>query len=164
MASRKSAYQLSLKREDNNGWPCSLDEALFNRNRTEYIAQRNQIFFPHQGISKISSTNLVDTWENGTRLPLLTSQDVSADIDFRASTIGVSSHCRPMPTECALRPSGPQGSYTSFNCSENFWGVFNKTPLSDNNATLIDPDVPPLAVKTSKNLQYVHPCQRNSEY
>lgn len=155
---------LSLKREDNRGWPCSLDGALIDRNVTEYIAQRNQIFFLHQGISKISSIDLVDTWENGTRLALLTPQDVNANIDFRASTIGLSSYCRPITTECALRPTGPQGSYASFNCSENFWGVLNKTPLSDNNATAIDPDVPPLAFKTSKNLQYVHPRHRNSEY
>jgi hypothetical protein len=86
-------------------------------------------------------------------LALLTAHDVSAAIDFRASTIGVSSHCRPITTGCSLQPTGPQGSYAKFNCSENFWGILNKTPLSDNNATAVDPDVPPLAFKNSKNLQ-----------
>lgn len=152
---------LSMRREDNYGWPCSLDEALISQNLTEFVAQRNQIFYLSQGISQVSNIELVDAWGNGTRVALLTPQDVSANIDFRASTIGVSAHCRPITTECALRPTGPQGSYASFNCSENFWGVLNETPLLSNNASAIDPDVPPLAFKSSKNLQYVYVRYRN---
>jgi hypothetical protein len=155
---------LSVKRADNSGWPCSLDMALIAKNLTEFVAQQNQIFFLHEGISQVSNIELVDAWENGTRLALLTPQDVSANIDFRASTIGVSAHCRPITTACALRSTGPRGSYAGFNCSENFWGVLNETPLSDNNATAVDPDVPPLAFKSSKNLQYVHVRYRNSSY
>lgn len=77
------------------------------------------------------------------------------DIDYRAETIGVSSQCRPITTQCDMRQGGPSNMYTLFNCSEWFWGVLGKAPnLSEiTGIKPDDPNVPLLGYKPAPNLQ-----------
>ena len=143
---------LSLNREENEGWPCSIDLTLAQTNYTEFVARQNQIFYLQHGISEISNIEAMNAdWEHQTCLALLTSRGVEPNVDFRTSTIGVTAQCQPITTECEMKSTGPADAYMSFNCSDNFWGVLNKLP--PNNISIVDPDVPPLAFKWSKNLQ-----------
>jgi hypothetical protein len=141
---------LAMKREENSWEPCSVDLSL---DTTQFQEGQNSIFFLQHGISNISSIELVDAGNHDGSFALLTPQGVAANVDYRTSSIGVSAHCSPITSKCAMKPSGPEGGYTSFNCSENFWGVLGKAPLEVINGSAVDPDVPPLAFKWSENLQ-----------
>jgi hypothetical protein len=144
-----------LMNRETNGWlPCSED---FSLNITQFQAEQNSILFLQHGTSKVSSVELINIDEiHDNFSALLIAQDVSANTDYRASTIGVYAKCSPITSRCAMSPTGdPLEDYTRFNCSENFWGVLNKPPLQTTNASAVDPDVPPLAFKWSRNLQSV---------
>src|SRR5438046_10275140 len=84
------------------------------------------------------------------------SEDLSNNIDYRASTIGVSTQCRPLTVHCKLNGAGPGGRYTQFNCTNNFWGMLGKPPNITTviNAKAEDPDLPPMAFKPVQSLQY----------
>lgn len=149
-----TAECLSMKRVDNYYLPCSRDVSLAAKNATEYIALQNQIFYLQHSTSDISNIATVfPDGEESNSIALLLPHGVKASIDYRATTIGVSARCRPITSQCAMLSSGPSGEYTNFNCSHNFWGVLNKATLKGSNNTAVDPDVPPLALKWSRNLQ-----------
>jgi hypothetical protein len=142
---------LTMRREENEWLPCSED---FSLDITQFQAAQNSIFFLQHGTSNISSIEVVDIAEKQySTLALLTAQGVATNVDYRTSSIGVSAQCSPITSKCAMKSSGPDGAYTNFNCSENFWGVMGEAPLQATNASAIDPDVPPLAFKWSQNLQ-----------
>lgn len=142
---------LSMSREQNYWEPCSVD---FNFNTFQRETAQNQMFFLQQGTSNVSNIEVVDAVRQpGADMAMLFAADVESNLDYRTSTIGVSAQCVPISSKCAMMKSGATGSYTSFNCSENFWGILNKDPASSTNISFVDPDLPPLAFKWSKNLQ-----------
>jgi hypothetical protein len=142
---------LSMSREQNYWEPCSID---INLDTFQRETAQNQMFFLQQGTSNVSIIEVVDAVRQPeTDMAMLFAADVQSNVDYRTSTIGVSAQCVPISSECAMKKSGPTGSYTSFNCSQNFWGILNKDPVSSTNISFVDPDVPPLAFKWSKNLQ-----------
>jgi len=126
----------------------------FNLDTLQRETTQNQMFFLQQGTSNVSSIEVIDAVRQPeTEIAMLFAADVQSNLDYRTSTIGVSAQCVPISSECAMKKSGVTGSYTSFNCSENFWGILNKDPASSTSISFVDPDVPPLAFKWSKNLQ-----------
>lgn len=144
---------LAMSREENAWLPCSQDLSF---NETQNQAAQNSIFFLQHGTSNVSMIELVGIVEaknQRSTLAVLTPQRVAANIDYRASSIGVSAQCSPITSSCAMHPSDPSGRSTSFNCSENFWGSITDTPSQVVNASAPNSDVPPLAFKWSNNLQ-----------
>ena len=140
-----------MSREQNYWEPCSMN---FNLDTLQRETTQNQMFFLQQGTSNVSSIEVIDAVRQPeTEIAMLFAADVQSNLDYRTSTIGVSAQCVPISSECAMKKSGVTGSYTSFNCSENFWGILNKDPASSTSISFVDPDVPPLAFKWSKNLQ-----------
>jgi hypothetical protein len=77
------------------------------------------------------------------------------EVDYRASTIGVSSQCVPITTKCNMRSDPTTELHTLFNCTDEFWGVLGAPP--NTTSTLVkalDPNVPGLAYKPASNLEY----------
>jgi hypothetical protein len=142
---------LAMSREENLYLPCSEDISL---DLAQWQADQNNIFFLQHGTSNVSSVALVNVAgiDDGT-LALLTAQGVDTNVDYRTSSIGVSVQCSPITSTCAMTPSGPDGGSTTFNCTENFWGVLNGVVSQNINSSAVDPNVPPLALKLSQNLQ-----------
>lgn len=142
---------LTMSRAENYYLPCSEDESL---DLAQWQADQNNIFFLQHGTSNVSSVALVNVAgiDDGA-LALLTAQGVDTNVDYRTSSIGVSVQCSPITSTCAMRPSGPEGGSTNFNCTDAFWGVLNGVVSQSINLSAVDPNVPPLALKLSQNLQ-----------
>jgi hypothetical protein len=146
-----SAECLAMNRELNFWEPCSMDLTLDSFQRE---TAQNQMFFLQQETSDISTIRLVGTTsEPEIDMALLVAADVPSSTDYRASTVRVSTQCVRISSGCEMKKSGVEGSYTSFNCSEKFWGILNKSPPSSTNVSFVDPDFPPLSFKWAKNLQ-----------
>lgn len=151
-----NAYCLRFHRSDNGGFPCSYDPQGLD---PDFVAQQNEVFRLQHNTSAVSQVQFVEdkTFAHGDLTILVPkTQSVQAGTDFRVSTIGVSSQCVPITSECNMRYSaGDQGLHTLFNCSKSFWGVLGKAPnVNDLNGDInIDPDVPPLGYKPAANLQ-----------
>jgi hypothetical protein len=150
-----SKYCLDFDRAQNYGFPCSMSEADPNA-----IAEQNEIFRLQHNSSSASEIRFVhiDHLLHGdVALLAPQSQSFSQDVDFRASTIGVSSQCIPITADCEMRYDTQYPYHTRFNCSDNFWGVLGKSPnISEVDGTFYPtPYVPPLGYKPAPNLQSV---------
>lgn len=147
---RTSEY-LSMSREPNY-WELSIMD--FSLHTFQYKATQNQTFLLQQGMSNVSSGKLVKkSPQLQNHMALLVAADLLPRTDYCASTVGVSAQCVPISSKCEMRKTGTAWSYTSFNCSEKFWGFLNKSAATINKLSFVDPDVPPLAFKWAKNLQ-----------
>jgi hypothetical protein len=150
-------YCLDFNRTQNLGFPCSYDPRGIDPN---FSAQQNELFYLQHNMSDTSEIRFVssNSLPHGDLALLVPqSQSIPPGIDFRASTIGVSSQCKPISTECDMRYGTDDGGYhTLFNCSENFWGILGKPPIIADIGGAIAPDasISDLAYKTAANLQY----------
>jgi hypothetical protein len=150
-----SQYCLDFDRAKNFGFPCSMSETDPNA-----VAEQNEIFHLQHNSSSASEIRFVhiDNLLHGdVALLAPQSQSFSQNVDFRASTIGVSSQCIPITKDCEMRYDTQYPSHTLFNCSDNFWGVLGKSPnISEVDGTFYPtPYVPPLGYKPAPNLQSV---------
>lgn len=150
-----SKYCLDFNRTENYGFPCSMSGTDPNA-----VAEQNEIFHLQHNSSSVSEIRFVHTdnlLHGDVALLVPQSQSFSQDVDFRASTIGVSSQCIPITADCDMRYDAQYSSHTLFNCSDNFWGVLGKSPnISEvNGAFYPAPYVPPLGYKPAPNLQSV---------
>jgi hypothetical protein len=148
-------YCLDFNRTENYGFPCSMSETDPNA-----VAEQNEIFHLQHNSSSASEIRFVHTdnlLHGDVALLVPQSQSFSQDVDFRASTIGVSSQCISITADCEMRYDTQYSYHTLFNCSENFWGVLGKAPnISEVDGTFYPtPYVPPLGYKPAPNLQSV---------
>lgn len=158
---------LSVNRIENDGMPCTYDALGTNTNRVEEDMERFYLQHNSSTHSRIQVTEMDAS--TGEQLALLVplEENIPLNIDFRASTIGISAQCPFITPSCDMRLattnfSSPDSLYTVFNCSSAFYGVLGKSPelidistsLQPGDVVATDPDVPPLAYKPSANLQY----------
>jgi hypothetical protein len=148
-------YCLDFHRTENHGFPCSLGETDPNA-----VAEQNEMFHLQHSSSSASEIRFVHTdnlLHGDVALLVPQSQSFSQNIDFRASTIGVSSQCNSISADCEMRYDMQHSYHTLFNCSDNFWGVLGKSPnISEVDSTFYPtPYVPPLGYKPAPNLQSV---------
>jgi hypothetical protein len=152
-----SQYCLDFDRIENIGFPCSYNITIDDPNAA---AQVNEIFYLQHNESRTSEIRRISNPElpHGDLAILMPQmQNLSPDIDFRASTIGVSTQCRPITSKCDMRITNPGvWTHTGFNCSSGFFGVLGKSPNISEFITGFtpDPDLPPLEFKPAPNLQY----------
>jgi hypothetical protein len=149
-----SKFCLDFNRAENGGLPCSL------ASDPNAVAEQNEIFHLQHNSSSASEIRFVHTdnlLHGDVALLVPQSQSFSQDVDFRASTIGVSSQCISISTDCEMRYDTQYSYHTLFNCSDNFWGVLGKSPnISEVDGTFYPtPYVPPLGYKPAPNLQLV---------
>jgi hypothetical protein len=148
-------YCLDFNRAENYGFPCSMSASDPNA-----VAEQNEIFRLQHNSSSASEIRFVHTdnlLHGDVALLVPQSQSFSQGVDFRASTIGVSSQCISITTDCEMRYDTQYSYHTLFNCSDNFWGVLGKSPnISEVDGTFYPtPYVPPLGYKPAPNLQSV---------
>ena len=151
-----STLCLGFDREQNVGFPCSyiVEPILSASQATEEDEDANEVFYLQHNMSRTSSIQIIQD------MAVLLPQTLTlpGNVDFEATTIGVSTNCRPITSACDLRVAKDDPYHTEFNCSENFWGVLGKAPniteltLTYTKAT--DPDLPGMNFKPSPSLQY----------
>jgi hypothetical protein len=146
---------LDFNRTQNYGLPCSMSGTDPNA-----VAEQNEIFHLQHNSSSASEIRFVHTdnlLRGDVALLVPHSQSFSQDVDFRASTIGVSSQCISITRDCEMRYGTQYPYHTLFNCSDNFWGVLGKSPnISEVDGTFYPtPYIPPLGYKPAPNLQSV---------
>lgn len=162
-----SEFCLTFSREENYGFPCSYDFHQETQAVSLQLAiSENEAFRLEHNNSKHSQIQLIQGQglkqrglTHGNLAIVLTQPTIlSSYVDFTASTIGVSTQCRPMTPECDMRVGGDGGYHTQFNCTSGFWGTLGKAPniteltLSSDKAW--DPYTPGMNWKPSSNLQY----------
>jgi hypothetical protein len=148
---------LDFNRTKNYGFPCSMSATDPNA-----VAEQNEIFHLQHNSSSASEIRFVHTdnlLHGDVALLVPQSQSFSQDVDFRTSTMGVSSQCIPITTDCKMRYDTQYPYHTLFNCSDNFWGVLGKSPnISEVDGTFYPtPYVPPLGYKPAPNVQSAAP-------
>jgi hypothetical protein len=151
---------LSFNRTANYCFPCSYAEIPYWSD-SEISSQHNEMFFLQHNDSLWSEIQFIEDGTAGDEgLAILMPQTVSlpAKVDFRSSTIGVSTQCSPISSKCNMRASEIDVFHTQFNCSPSFWGVLGKPPniteINENKTKSVDPDLPGLDWKPSPDLQY----------
>jgi hypothetical protein len=150
---------LDFNRTANSGYPCTCDMIPAKSDYLPIAIAQTEIYYLQQNISRESEIRIVaePDLRHGDLAVLIPQIDtLPSNIDYRASTIGVSTQCRPMTSQCKMQTVGPSGQYTQFNCTDNFWGVLGKPPnvTTVTQAKAEDPDLPPMAFKPSQSLQY----------
>ena len=151
-----SQYCLTFDRIGNQGFPCSFNITVDDPNGWTEV---NEIFYLEHNNSRTSEIRLVPSPElvhGDLALLMPRMQNLPQDIDFRASTVGISTQCYPITSQCNMRITNPGvWDHTGFNCSRGFFGVLGKSPnISELSGFSPDPDVPPLGFKPAPNLQY----------
>ena len=155
---------INFDRETNQGLPCtviadaSVGANVIARNAGEVISlQRN-----------VSSENSIWTVQdeklkNGDLLILMPQlANIPPDLDYRATTVGVSTQCVPSSRRCDVRLTGglgPETSYVVFNCTDHFRGVLGADPSISNNTlvwTHTDSTTPDFNFKYDRNFQYAY--------
>jgi hypothetical protein len=150
---------LDFNRTANGGRPCTCDMIPAKSDYLPVAIAQTEIYYLQQNISHESEIRIVaEPHLRHSDLAILIPQIDTRpnNIDYRASTIGVSTQCRPMTSQCHMKTVGPSGRHTQFNCTDNFWGVLGKPPnvTTVTQAKAEDPDLPPMAFKPSQSLQY----------
>jgi len=150
---------LDFNRTANGGHPCTCDMIPAKSDYLPIALAQTEIYYLQQNISRESEIRIVaePDLRHGDLAVLIPQTDTRPDnIDYRASTIGVSTQCRPMTSQCHMKTVGPSGQHTQFNCTDGFWGVLGKPPnvTTVTEAKAEDPDLPPMAFKPSQSLQY----------
>ena len=150
-----SEYCLTLNRLQNYGLPCSYNYIETDPNAVE---ETNESFRLQQNISQINELLVVeDRALTHGDMVVLTQQATTVDteVDYKISTIGVSSQCHPITTRCNMRSDLANEFHTLFNCTDQFWGVLGSAPNASQTFTkAIDANVPGLAYKPASNLEY----------
>jgi hypothetical protein len=144
---------LQLDRMENYGLPCSLNHFS---SEEDYQREHNEVFFLYHNKSQISEIRLLPKYsstQGDVAVLLPQTQGLSPYVDYRASTIGISTSCKTITKQCDFGVWGPNDMYSRFHCSPNFWGVLGKSANVCDDSDSHDPDVPPLAFKLSPNLQ-----------
>jgi len=150
---------LDFNRTANGGRPCTCDMIRVESDYLPIAIAQTEIYYLQQNISRESEIRIVAEPDlpHGDLVVLIPRIDTRPNnIDYRASTIGVSTQCRPMTSQCNMQTIGPSGQHTQFNCTESFWGVLGKPPnvTTVAHAKAEDPDLLPMAFKPSQSLQY----------
>jgi hypothetical protein len=137
--------------------PCSAN--LSNPNA---VQQRREEFRLVHSASKSSNIEFVTQDGFDSQISAIitpTADSVPITVDFRATTIGVSTECAFITPICNFhyQPSAlndPAGYMTVFNCSNGFYGVLGKTPIVNPKFSTLagDPDLCPLCYKPGSSL------------
>ena len=135
---------LTLNRGANYGFPCSLNSLI---PENDYLRQHNEMLYLLLNNSQTSEIHVVPTDVDNISLLLPKTLDLSPHIDYRASTIGITTRCKPITNLCRFGRWGLGDMYSGFYCSSEFWGTLGETANGTSNQ-----DVPPLAFKASPNL------------
>jgi hypothetical protein len=143
-----------------NHYPCT-----YNLSNPDMPGQLQEQFRLQRNTSSISQIAYVPGGFDSGNIALLVPMDVPSNIDYRATSIGVSTECSFITSGCNMRYasqniSEPSTYYTIFNCSTAFYGVLGKAPVINNSLTANDGDIPPLDYKPMALLQlgyYIDP-------
>ena len=130
-------FCLHFNRTENHGYPCTFDaETNTVRNATEEFALWNNMSIYNE-IGTYADENLT----NGDMLLLLpSSRSGSPQLDYSASTIGVSTQCRTITNDCHMHlilgddngsNNTGQELFTKFNCSKAFWGTLSNNIVGE---------------------------------
>jgi hypothetical protein len=153
--------QLCLEgNREENSYPCT-----YNLSNLDMPIQLREQFHLQRNTSSISQISYSPEGFESRNLALLVPLDVPSNIDYRATSIGVSTECSFITSECSMRYaseniSDPSTYYTIFNCSTGFYGALGKEPVINNSLTANDVDIPPLGYKPVARLQlgyYIDP-------
>ncbi|KAK5048308.1 hypothetical protein LTR84_005978 [Exophiala bonariae] len=134
---------LTMDRIENYGWPCSLNNL---ESEDDYLQEHNEMLFLSHNSSETSEIHFFQSNVSNFAMLLPKTSTLSPYVDFRASTIGVETRCKPITYRCNLTSWGPSDLYSNFSCSPNFWGILGKT------INQTDSDLSPLALKVGTNL------------
>lgn len=137
---------LAVNRSANYGFPCSVNNLI---PINQYLAQKNEMLYLYQNVSQVSEIRMVGSDVGDVALLLPKTQSLSSYVDFRASTIGVTTQCKPITPSCKFGVWGPSNAYSGFYCSPKFWGSLGE---ADTNASTTNQDYPPLGFKLSTNM------------
>jgi hypothetical protein len=144
----------NFPRLQNYGLPCSYD-FLGDPNSLE---ESNESFRLQRNISQINELLVVEDRSliHGDMVVLAEQATaVNDEVDYKASTIGVSSQCYPITTQCNLKIDPDNPLHTFFNCTDEFWGILGAPPNTSQTLTKApDANVPGLAYKPASNLEY----------
>jgi hypothetical protein len=148
-----------------NSYPCTYN--LSDPDMPRHLLEQFRL---QRNTSSISQIAFVREHVDGSTLALLVPLDVPSTIDYRATSIGVSTECSFITSECSMRYASENISdastyYTIFNCSTGFYGVLGKAPVINNSLTANDGDIPPLGYKPVARLQlgyYIDPSLENA--
>ena len=102
-----SQYCLNFDRIENLGFPCSFNLTVDN---PDGWAEVNEIFHLEHNNSRTSEIRLVSSPEfahGDLALLMPRMQNLPPNIDFRASSVGVSTQCYPVTSECDMRITNP---------------------------------------------------------
>ncbi|KIV82325.1 hypothetical protein PV11_04444 [Exophiala sideris] len=151
---------INFDRAANQGLPCTVDASdtvganINARNSGEVIALENNVS-THNAIWTVKASNL----RNGDLLILMPqTANVPSNIDYQATTLGVSTQCIPSTRKCDVRMSSDD-SYIVFNCTTNFRGVLGASPNISSDTvdwTYTDSTTPDFNVKSDRNFQYAY--------
>ena len=154
-----STMCLDFNRTANQGFPCTYDMIAPDAELPFIAIAQDEIYNLQNNMSRSSEIRMDAVTElTPSDLAILIPQveTLPNNVDYRASTIGVSTQCRPLTAQCKMHADGPGGDYTQFNCTNNFWGLLGKpanvTTVTQSKAE--DPDLPPMAFKPLQSLQY----------
>ena len=137
---------LTLNRTDNFGYPCSLNNLISD---TAFLSERNEMLFLYHNVSQISEIRVVASDLGNTALLLPKTTSLSPYVDFRASTIGITTQCKPITPKCDFGVWGPKKVYSGFFCSPRFWGSLG---VPDSNGSVAGVDYPALGFRVDSNM------------
>ncbi|KAJ9607577.1 hypothetical protein H2200_007655 [Cladophialophora chaetospira] len=138
---------LSLKRANNFGYPCSINNLISDN---EYLIEHNEMLFLYHNSSIFSEIRMVASDVGDVALLLPKTPGLSPYVDFRASTIGITTKCKPVTPSCNFGVWGPDDLYSGFYCSPGFWGSLGQADTA--NTTIPGTDFPALGFKIDSNL------------
>lgn len=149
-----NALCANFPRLQNYGLPCSYDW-LGDPNSVEEV---NESFRLQHNTSQINELLVIadESLIHGDMIVLAQqAAGTNNEVDYKASTIGVSSQCYPITTQCDMKSDPTNDFLTFFNCTNEFWGVLGAPPnTSSNFVKAPDANVPGLAYKPASNLEY----------
>ena len=145
---------ITIDRATNFGFPCTLDNSLSDQ---EYSERENEVSYIQANTSRLNQIQFLTAADlpRGDLAVLYPAAGiVPSNIDYRGSTLGVSTQCQLMTPICRIKHLSIL--LTQFNCTDTFFGVLGKAVNVSYNLTFkaVDPDVPGLAWKVSPGLEY----------
>lgn len=155
---------IGFDRSSNQGMPCTVvadaraGANIMARNSGEIISLERNVS-SHNSIWTVQDARLM----HGDLLILMPqTENTPANLDYHATTVGVSTQCIPSTKACEVRLSDgtdPDSSFVIFNCTDSFRGVLGATPSVSNNTvvwTQTDTTTPDFNVKLDRNFQYAY--------
>lgn len=120
-----NSYCLGVNRSDNFGYPCTMAATSSLGKTQEWQNGQAEI----QRIAHNTSTKSTVHLDSPGSIAYLVPAIVPQDMDFAATTIGVSGECSLLPPSAMnITVWGDNNISTSFNYSSNFWGTLGLTP------------------------------------